>query len=174
MVTEDAWFARVGAERAAGNLTYAFERVLRAIIAFRGHDGRIFPSHASIAERADCADRTVRRALNQAVLIGLIWWRADYRRDGWRKVRTTNHYVLNVPAAPVKPGLRPKSPRARIGGQTGRVQGSVSKQVALQGMLNAAKGCGDLLLRRREQLHAIQVAQCAARSAWNRPQHPPD
>ena len=60
------WTARVWQEYRAGNLTRAYRDVLLTLRTFRGHGGHCWPSHATLADRAECCTRTVQRALTQA------------------------------------------------------------------------------------------------------------
>lgn len=130
MTTKIEWNNRVEAEYQAGNLTPHYRAVLIALLTFRGHGGRIFPSHESIASRVTqsggirtCCVRTVERALNQARDLGMLWWLPQSRREGWRKLRTSNLYFVNVPAGPVKSGRGPVWPRRSTDRQAVRVQG---------------------------------------------------
>jgi Helix-turn-helix domain len=145
----EPWAARIEAEFAADNLTRSWRDVLLALASFRGHGGEIFPSQASIAARAQCSERTVRRAIAMAIQLGLMvvlprrrWVRGKY-------VRSSNHYVLGVPDRAVVPGQRPLWPRRASTGQIGLVQDKEERKTALDDLLRAAAAAPDLLLRRR-------------------------
>jgi helix-turn-helix protein len=144
-----AWTARVEREFEADNLTRSYRDVLLALASFRGHGGEIFPSQASVAARALCSERTVRRAIAMAVQLGLVVVLPRRRWLRGRYVRTSNRYVIGVPDRAVVPGQRPPWPPRRPGGQIGQGQESVSKQEALDDMLRAAAAAPDLLLARR-------------------------
>jgi hypothetical protein len=145
----DAWTARVVAEYEADNLTRSYRDVLHTLAGFRGHGGEIFPSQASLAARAHCSERTVRRAIAMAVQLGLVVVLPRRRWLRGRYVRTSNRYVIGVPDRAVVAGQRPPWPRRASTGQSGQRQESVSKQEALDEMLRAAAAAPDLLLARR-------------------------
>jgi hypothetical protein len=135
MTTKTEWDNRVEAEYQAGNLTPHYRAVLIVLLTFRGHGGRIFPSHESIASRVvqsgavrTCCVRTVERALNQARDLGMLWWLPQSRREGWRRLRTSNLYFINVPAGPVKSGRGPVWPRRSTDRQAVSVQGKEERK----------------------------------------------
>jgi hypothetical protein len=145
----DAWTARIDDEHAAGNLTRSYRDALLALPSFRGHGGEIFPSQASIAARARCSERTVRRAIAMGVTLGLLVVLPRRRWSKGRYVRTSNRYVLGVPDRAVLPGQRAPWPPRRSTGQIGRVQDKEERKAALDDLLRAAAAAPDLLLRRR-------------------------
>lgn len=126
MTTNDEWNRRITAEYDAANLTHLYRVVLQVLPTFRGHGGMIFPSHQAIADRVRlqirCCVRSVERALIQARKLGLLFWMPQHRRVGWRKIRSSNLYVLNVPAAQVRPGQGPVWRRYHTDRQAGRIQ----------------------------------------------------
>ena len=150
----DAWNARVDREHEADNLTRAYRDVLHALPSFRGHGGEIFPSQASLAARAHCSERTVRRAIAMAVTLGLVVVLPRRRWLRGRYVRTSNRYVIGVPDRAVVPGQRPPWPRRASTGQIGRGEIQVSKKEALEAMLLAAAAAPDLLAARRKTMEA--------------------
>jgi hypothetical protein len=81
----------------ARHLTPLHRDVLLRLATFRGRGGLIFPSHATVATRARCSARTVQRALDAARDLGLVTWRAVWRRVGWSSRRTANVYTLGSP-----------------------------------------------------------------------------
>ena len=83
------WRDRVWQEFRAGNLTRAYRDVLLTLASFRGAGGLICPAHATLAERAGCSVSTVRRALAQAFLLGLVSWTERRIHAGWRWLRTS-------------------------------------------------------------------------------------
>jgi Helix-turn-helix domain len=142
------WAARIEAEFAADNLTRSWRDALLALASFRGHGGEIFPSQASVAARAQCSERTVRRASAMAVQLGLMVVLPRRRWHRGRYLRTSNRYILGVPDRAVAPGQRPPWPR-RATGQAGRVQDKEERKAALDAMMQAAAGLPDLLAMRR-------------------------
>jgi DNA-binding transcriptional MocR family regulator len=79
----------------AGNLTRAHRDVLLCLAGY----GRVaWPSHQTLADRANCCVRTVQRALEAARDLGLVTWVERRVRAGWRWLRTSNRYTLTVPA----------------------------------------------------------------------------
>ena len=145
----EPWTARIEAEFAADNLTRSYRDVLHALAGFRGHGGEIFPSQASIAARARCSGRTVRRAIAMAVQLGLVVVLPRRRWLRGRYVRTSNRYVIGVPDRAVVPGQRAPWPRRASTGQSGQGQDKEEREAALNEMLRAAAAAPDLLLRRR-------------------------
>jgi hypothetical protein len=125
--TKEAWESRLQAEYDAKNITSLERKALVVLLTFRGHGGRIFPAHQSIADRVThlyrrCSERTVRRALDRARDLGLLFWLPQRKRVGWRSLQTSNLYFVNVPAGPVKPGPKRVWPHYSTAGQAGRVQ----------------------------------------------------
>lgn len=145
----DIWTRRLQTERTARNLTRCYVDVLEKLLSFRGRGGGIWPSHEALAKRADTSVRTVRRALAEGLRLGLVFWMPRHKRDGWRRIRDTNRYFLNVPEKPGEPGSRPPFPRRPSGGQIVRVTATQEKKEALQGMFREAFAAGDLLAARR-------------------------
>ena len=80
----------------------------------------IWPAHATLAERAGCCIRTVQRALQLAERLGLVSWTERRVKAGWRWLRTSNTYRLELPDAAVQPGLRPVFRRPITTGQNVR------------------------------------------------------
>ena len=144
------WTARVWRETRAGNLTRAYRDALLTLATYRGRGGACYPSHATIADRANVSVRTVQRALVMARRLGLVDWTERRVRAAWRWLRTSNSYRLAVPDGPVQAGLRPAWPRRATTGQIGRGGESLSKKAALQEMMLAAGRLPDLLAERRQ------------------------
>lgn len=103
MPTSSPWIARVWAEFHAGYLTRAARDVLLTLRTYRGQGGACFPSHATLAERVGCSDRTVRRALALARDLGLVSWVERRVRSSWRWLRTSNSYRMTMPPEPLPP-----------------------------------------------------------------------
>jgi hypothetical protein len=64
-----------------------------------GSDGRLDPSHASLAALAVVSVDTVKRALIRLRELGLLSWQRRLVRDGWQSHQTSNAYVLIPEAA---------------------------------------------------------------------------
>ena len=154
----EPWAARIDAEFAADNLTRSWRDVLLVLASFRGHRGEIFPSQASIAARAQCSERTVRRAVAMAVQLGLVVVLPRRRWIKGRYVRSSNRYVIGVPDRAVVPGQRPPWPRRASTGQIGRVQEKEERKAALDTMLRAAAAAPDLLAMRRAAMAQRLIA----------------
>jgi Helix-turn-helix domain len=145
------WTSRVWAEFRAGNLTRAYRDVLLTLHTFRGTGGACWPSHETLADRANCCAKTVQRALQAARELDLVSWAERRVRAGWRWLRTSNLYRFVLPAAPVEPRPIPTAPALM---DKSSEKGRVSKKVALDAMLAAAAGAPDLLLARRVAMAA--------------------
>ena len=97
------WRAAVWDAHRAGTLTRSARDVLLTLLTFRGNGGRIWPSHARLADRVRCSAKTVCRAMAQARAIGLVAWKPiRWRTPGgfWR--RKSNLYALLMPAGSSK------------------------------------------------------------------------
>jgi hypothetical protein len=116
--------------------------VLLTLHSFRGHGGIAWPSQVTLAERANCDERTVRRALVAAADLGLVSWTERRVRAGWRWIRTSNLYRFVVPTTAVRP-LVSTTEHCDRGGE------SEKKKEALDEMLREAAAAPDLLLARR-------------------------
>lgn len=105
-----AWRRRLELERRARNLTDgrnltpARRDALRAMLAFVGVDGALFPSDAAVAELAGCSARTVRRARADARELGLLSWESTRRLVNGRWRQGPNRYTVTIPIRPVCPG----------------------------------------------------------------------
>jgi AraC-like DNA-binding protein len=88
------------AHRGVGRITATAQDVGHALLKHLSRkDGRCDPSHATLAERAKCHERTVRRALERMAEIGLLRWQRRIVRAGWRAEQTSNAYELTPEAA---------------------------------------------------------------------------
>jgi hypothetical protein len=102
--------------RRPGRLSAGGLQVLVALVRLLGADGRLDPSHATLAALAAVHVATVQRALDRLRELGLLSWQRRLVRDGWQSHQTSNAYVL-TPAAvshdmqiarPVKVDLKKK------------------------------------------------------------------
>jgi Helix-turn-helix domain len=155
------WTTRCWQEFRARNLSRSARDILLTLATFRGRGGAIYPSHETLAERAKCSVRTVRRALMQARELGLVSWCERRVRVGWKWQQSSNSYRLAVPDAPVEPRPRPK-PLLRLstpGPLWQPREERASTKAALAVMMRAAAALPDLLALRRE---AFQFRQSGA------------
>jgi hypothetical protein len=134
--------------------------VLVVLLTFRGHGGRIFPSHQAIADRVTersfkCSVRTVERALVEARDLGLLFWLPRRKRVGWRSLQTSNLYFVNVPAGPAKRGPKRVWPRYPTARQADQVQDKVVSKPADKAVWITGQ---DLLAERVRAFRAKQVA----------------
>jgi Helix-turn-helix domain len=95
-----AWRQRVKLEWRARNLTRARRDALIELLSCHGEEG-LYPSDATVAERAGCCDRTVRRARRDAQALGLLSWQHTRKLSGGRWVQGSNRYTVTVPERPV-------------------------------------------------------------------------
>ncbi len=106
------WIPAVWSAFRARALTRSARDVLLTLRTFRGAGGLIYPSHARLAERVGCCERTVRSALADARDAGLVDWNSGSRR------RTSNRYTLLLPTGPILP--RPLRRIARLAARATR------------------------------------------------------
>jgi hypothetical protein len=121
MKQENGWANRIWQEFRAGNLTPTWRDVLTCLHGYRGAGGVAWPSHDTLADRARCDPRTVRRALEAARDLGLVAWTARRVRVGWRSLRSSNCYRFLRPEAAVESTPGRRRPCARLL-QTGAVR----------------------------------------------------
>lgn len=101
-----------GARQHRGPITWAYERVLKALLYgfHNSKDGRCFPSYEAIAERAECNRSTVYEAIRLFEDIGLLTWVNRIVKvqepvldlfgqwvRRWRMLRTSNAYLFRDP-----------------------------------------------------------------------------
>jgi hypothetical protein len=92
---------RIGQCRRRKQLTANGKMVAETLVKMLGADGRLDPSHATLAGRVGCNVDTVRLALNRLRALGLATWVRRLVRTaatGWRVEQTSNAYVLTPPA----------------------------------------------------------------------------
>ena len=94
------WKARIELYRRAGRLTDGFAHVALALVKRLGTDGRLDPSHTTLAEDAAESVSTVKRALDALQELGLVWWVRRLIREGWRTEQTSNGYALAIGPTP--------------------------------------------------------------------------
>lgn len=93
--------AKVKLQRRPGRLTIATAAIALVLIDMLGPDGRLDPSHATLATLACVSLATVKRALDQLQACGFLDWTRRLirgRATGGRTKQTSNAYVLRVPA----------------------------------------------------------------------------
>jgi hypothetical protein len=101
--------AKVRLQRRPGRISAGAEDVAEALLAMLGADGRLDPSHKTIAARAGLKLTAVKKALDRLHECGFLDWTRRLVRDegtGWRAAQTSNAYVLRVPAC--EAGFRPR------------------------------------------------------------------
>ena len=97
------WLVR--ADRRHGRLSASGEDVAIELVKLLGEDGRLDPSHATLAARVGCHIATVKRSLNRLRELGRLTWECRLRRDAgtsWRAEQTSNAYAL-YPACEAHP-----------------------------------------------------------------------
>ena len=104
------WRARLVMHRRARKITPLFEDIGLAMLRRLGSDGRLDPSHDTIADDVGCDARSVRRALVAFRSCGLVLWVQRIVRVGWRAAQTSNAYALTIG----------EKPPFSCGGQLGR------------------------------------------------------
>lgn len=131
------WRARVELARRAGRISALHAQVGLALLRRLGQDGRLDPSHATLAADAGVGERTVRRALAALAGCGLLRWARRLARDaasGWRCEQVSNGYALSLGDAAARPAGQGSwaqatlawisAPRATAcGGHVGRATG---------------------------------------------------
>jgi hypothetical protein len=136
--------AKLALQRRPGRLTIAAAHVGRILCDMLGPDGRLDPSHETIASRAAVHVETVRRALAQLRAFGFLDWTRRLIRTAWRCEQTSSAYVLTVPAALFN------ATSLNLSKRTAPAECVSQGSAALAAMLAAAAAAPDLLARRRE------------------------
>jgi hypothetical protein len=151
------WKARAELARRAGRITALHLQVGLALLRRLAQDGRLDPSHATLAGDAGCGERTVRRALDALRGCGLACWVRRLVRNGWHVSQTSNQYVLTV-------GETADFGAPRYGGQVGRqaLKQVFPKTALEQGGAEAAE------LRRADAVPAARWAGIAQGMAARR------
>jgi hypothetical protein len=91
--------------RRPGRLSAAGLAIAVAPVRLLGADGRLDPSHATLARLAARHVAMVQQQLDRLRQLGLLWWPRRLARAGWRAEQTSNAYRLS-PAAAEIPGER--------------------------------------------------------------------
>lgn len=81
----------------AGAFTRLGKDLLLTLNGYAEKCGSIWPSHATLADRLQCHERSVCRTLAELRAAGWVVWERRYRRSGWRVVRSSNLYALRAP-----------------------------------------------------------------------------
>jgi hypothetical protein len=89
----------LSAHRRAHRLTPTTETIGNSLVRRLGTDGRLDPSHDTIATDVGCCARTVRRALDRLKEVGLLMWQRRIVRCGWRTAQSSNAYLLLIKPA---------------------------------------------------------------------------
>lgn len=90
------WKCRLAMHCRAGRITDAFEKIGLALLRRLGTDGRLDPSHETIAGDSGKSIATVKRALERFHDLGLVWWVRRLIREGWRVEQISNSYMLTI------------------------------------------------------------------------------
>ena len=93
--------AKVRLQRRPGRLTIATAGIALVLLGLLGADGKLDPTHDTLAALACVSVATVKRALDQLQAFGFLDWTRRLIRSagtGWRAAQTSNAYVLRVPA----------------------------------------------------------------------------
>jgi hypothetical protein len=123
------WLARLHTARLTHSVTAGCAEVARALLRRLGPDGRLDPSHATLAADTGNSVRTVSRALRQLADVGLLTWQRRLVRQGWRAAQTSNAYAL-VPAGAAIPPLRIKERGSSAKMSVAGAARSVEQQIA--------------------------------------------
>lgn len=86
-------------------LTRAAREVFQVMLDLYSISGRVFPSHAGLALRARCGEKTVRRALAQFQALGVVEWTRRRRKPNVYRVvfDAAGCQAEPAPARPVVP-----------------------------------------------------------------------
>jgi hypothetical protein len=90
------WRARLTMFRRARKITPLHEDIGLAMLRRLGADGRLDPSHETVADDVGCDPRSVRRALAGLKAFGMVLWVNRIVRAGWRVAQTSNAYMLTL------------------------------------------------------------------------------
>lgn len=144
--------ALLALHRRPGRLTIAAAHVGRVLLDMLGDDGRLDPSHATIATRASVSIATVIRALAQLRALGFVTWVRRLVRTTWRCEQTSSAYVISLPKASFL------FDASSLNQRTTTARSLCKSQAATAGDLAAAQAA---LARRR---HVVEAALCGLRS----------
>ena len=133
--------AKVRLQRRPGRLTIATADIALVLLGLLGADGRLDPTHGTLAALACVSVATVKRALDQLQAFGFLDWTRRLIRGagtGWRAAQTSNAYVLRVPACDAH--FAPRVPLSRFKKGLGQGAGGWEAQVADRDRQLAALG----------------------------------
>jgi len=109
------WLARLELHRRGRRLTPTHALVARAMLKRLGTDGRLDPSHATLADDIGASVRTVQRALERLAECGLVTWCRRIIRIGARGVeQTSNAYAITLGDVPEFPAFPSKRQTGRL------------------------------------------------------------
>jgi DNA-binding transcriptional MocR family regulator len=94
------WLERLKICRRTQSLKANYVEVAKALYDRLGVDGKLTPSHETIARDSGQSIRTVGRALKALKACGLVTWVRRLVRDGWQARQTTNSYALTLDTPP--------------------------------------------------------------------------
>ena len=133
--------AKVKLQRRPGRLTIATADIALVLLGLLGADGKLDPTHGTLAVLACVSVATVKRALDQLQAFGFLDWTRRLIRGagtGWRAAQTSNAYVLRVPTCDAHSA--PRVPLSRFKKGLGRSAGGWETQVADRDRQLAALG----------------------------------
>lgn len=133
------WLARLDAARRARRITPAHELVGRAMLRRLGDDGRLDPSHATLAHDTGLSERTIYRALDAMAAAGLVTWRRRVIRVGARVLQTTSAYALTTAGAPLPKPLRIKREGCNAGVSGGQPPADLEVAAARAALAEVAR-----------------------------------
>ena len=109
----EQWKARVELWRRSRNrdlrLTGDHTYVALALLRRLGQDGRLDPSHQTLADASGVCVNTVKEALRRMAACGLLTWARRIVREGSRVRQTSNSYMLTLGEPPAIPMVRCKA-----------------------------------------------------------------
>lgn len=152
------WKARLELHRRAGRLTALHAAVGLALLRRLGQDGRLDPSHDTIADDAGAGARTVRRALARLSECGLAVWTRRLIRVGWRAAQISNAYALTT-GEPAQICVR------RCDGQAGR--GTLRRELSVvrSAVIEVPDGAQRALAERRRTIEGRLLMNSRAPAA---------
>lgn len=97
------WKARLNMHRRARRISPLHEDIGVALLRRLGTDGRLDPSHSTLADDVGCSVRSVQRALERFKACGLVMWINRLVRSGLCVDQTSNGYRLVIGDPPAIP-----------------------------------------------------------------------
>lgn len=112
--TRKQWLARLDIHRRGRRLTALHEKIAVAMLKRLGTDGRLDPSHQTLADDTGASLSTVQRALERLAECGLVTWCRRIVRVGGRAVeQISNAYMLTLGDVPKLPVISSKRQKDR-------------------------------------------------------------